>query len=638
MHKRAIEKWSAEKSSDLYGVRNWGGGYFDVSDDGELLLSAAAGGEAVVSVPGIVDGLRERGLDLPVMLRIENMLDSQLTLLHGSFANAIRELGYQGEFRGVFPVKVNQQKQVVEEISAFGARYNHGLEVGSKAELIAALAHMKNREACLVCNGYKDRDFIDLALYATKMGYNCFIVLEMLSELELVLERSEALGVRPQLGIRIKVASQVGGHWAESAGDLSIFGLSSSEVLDAVDDLRERGMLDCVRLLHFHLGSQIPNIRDIRSAVHEASRMYTELVREGCSMGYLDLGGGLAVDYDGSHTNFESSRNYSLQEYCTDVVEAIMATLDEFDIAHPHIITESGRATVAYYSMLLFEVQDVSRLESRAVPQEVPDEFGDPVHNLLEVYQALTLKNLQECYNDAIFYRDEVRQWFRLGRASLRERSMGETIFWAIMRRIADMMDDLKTPPSGLTDISYPLASIYYCNMSVFQSLPDAWAIDHLFPVMPVHRLDEQPTERAILADITCDCDGKIDRFIDHRGVKRVLELHPVGKGEKYVLGAFLVGAYQETLGDLHNLFGDTNVVSVRINEGGDYDIVAEQEGDSVGEVLAAVEYDPKAVVENFRSVAEQSVREGSISPQERCSVMKSFNRCMRGYTYLYSK
>jgi arginine decarboxylase len=636
MTKRPLEKWTAERSAELYGIRNWSGGYFDVAENGDLVLVPAPGNGVRVSVPQIIDGLKERGLELPVLLRVENILDSQISLLHETFRTAIAALGYRGEYRGVFPVKVNQQQQVVEEIAQFGSRYHHGLEVGSKAELIAALAYLSDREACLVCNGYKDSDFVDLALYATKMGFNCFLVMEMPGEVQLILERSKALGVRPKMGVRTKVSAQVGGHWAESAGDLSIFGLSTAEVVDVVDILRAEDMLDCLRLLHFHLGSQIPNIRDIRTAVHEACRMYAELVGEGCAMGYLDLGGGLAVDYDGSHTNFESSRNYTLDEYCADIVETVMSEMDERDMPHPHIVTESGRATVAYYSVLLFDVLDESRLESRPVPAAVPEDYPEPVHNLWETHRSLTVKNVQECYNDAIYYRDEVRQMFRLGRCSLRERAMGETIFWAIMRNIADKLEDVKNPPRWMEDIAVSLASIYYCNMSVFQSLPDAWAIDHLFPIMPVHRLNEQPTEQAFLADITCDCDGKIDRFIDTRGVKRVLELHALEDDRPYYLGAFLVGAYQETLGDLHNLFGDTNVVSVRINPDGTFDIVRELEGDSVSDVLSYVEYDPKHVVESFRLMAEQGVRDGNITPQERYYIMKAYERCMRGYTYLY--
>lgn len=635
MRSRNLEKWTVEQSAELYGVANWGGGYFDVASDGSLVITPFQGQSVSVSIPSIISGLRERGQALPVLLRIENLLDAQVALLHNSFAKAIADLEYKGEFRGVYPVKVNQQQQVLEEIAKLSRKYNHGFEVGSKAELIAALSFLKNPKTCLVCNGYKDQDYIDLALYACKMGFLCFLVLEMPSELPLILNRAQALGIKPRIGVRIKVSTQAGGHWAESAGDLSIFGLSASEVVDVIDLMRQRSMLDCIQLLHFHLGSQIPNIRDIRSAVHEAARMYAELATEGCAMGFLDLGGGLAVDYDGSHTNYASSRNYSLEEYCTDIVESVMATVDEHELPHPHIITESGRATVAYYSVLLFNVLDVSRLENRRVPETLDEDDPEAVHNLLEVYTSLSLKNLQECYNDAIYYRDQVRQFFRLGQCNLRQRAVSDTIFWAVIRSIAEKLPELKNPPSALKDVDLALASIYYCNMSVFQSLPDAWAIGHLFPIVPVHRLNEMPTEQAILADITCDSDGKLDNFIDMHGVKRVLELHEFKSGEPYYLGAFLVGAYQETLGDLHNLFGDTNVVSVRINTDGTYDLIRELEGDSVADVLSYVEFEPKQVLENFRKVAEQGVRQGKISPQERFLIMRAFERGLRGYTYL---
>ncbi len=632
-----LEKWNIEKSNELYGVDTWSSGYFRITEKGELAISPFEDQKVCVSIPQIIAGLKDRGLDLPVLLRIENLLDGPLSQLHASFASAIRELEYQGDFMGVYPIKVNQQQQVIKEMAKVGAPFKHGFEVGSKAELVIALSYLKNREACLVCNGYKDIDYIDLALYACKMGYNCILVLEMPSELKLVLERSQELGIRPQIGIRIKVSTHAGGHWAESAGDLSIFGLSTTDVIDALDMLKQTDMLDCVRLVHFHLGSQLPNIRDIRVAVKEAARMYAELCKEGCRMGYLDLGGGLAVDYDGSHSNFPSSRNYSLDEYCLDTIETIMYTLDQQDIAHPHIITESGRATVAYSSVLLFNVLDVSRLENRPIPDELDETYPEAVHNILEVYTSLTLKNLQECYNDAIYYRDEIRQVFRLGKCSLRQRSTCEVIFWAIIRKIAEMTRELKSPPSALREIDLPLASIYYCNISIFQSLPDSWAIDHLFPIMPLHRLAEEPTERVILADITCDSDGKINKFIDTHGVKRVLEAHPVQEGTPYYMGAFLVGAYQETLGDLHNLFGDTNVVSVRINTDGTFDVVHEQEGDSVSDVLSYVEYDPRQVFEKFRNAAEAGIREGKITPQERYQIMRAYDRILRGYTYLNS-
>ncbi len=636
-----LQRWNSEDAAELYGIRNWGAGYFDVSADGDAVIRPFGPKSPItVSIPAVIQGIRERGLDMPVLLRIENVLDSQISFLHESFRKAITSLGYNGLYRGIFPIKVNQQQQVVETIAHFGARYHHGLEVGSKAELFAALSLLRDEEACLVCNGYKDEEFIDLGLYAVRMGFKCIFVVEMPSELDLILERAEVKKVRPLIGVRAKLASKAGGHWTDSGGERSTFGMTTTQIIDMVDTLRDRQMLDCFQLLHYHLGSQVPNIRDIRGAVMEASRVYAGLVKEGAAMGYIDLGGGLAVDYDGSRTNFVSSRNYSLDEYCTDVVEAVMTILDESGVAHPHIITESGRATVAYYSLLLFNVLDVSRIEHTdqkdlVLPTGVLDEnMPEPTRNLFQTLQTLTVRNLQECYNDAIYYRDEVRQQFLHGKVSLRERSVTERLFWTIMKRIGQEKSKLPHPLKDLDGIDAALADIYYGNFSVFQSLPDSWAIGQLFPVMPVHRLDEEPTRHGILSDITCDSDGRIDHFIDPQGVKHTLELHPLKEGEEYYLGAFLVGAYQETLGDLHNLLGDTNVVSIRVAEDGGFEFVREIRGDSVADILSYVEYEPRRILEGLRELAEKAVRMGRILPAERFHFMQAFEDGLRGYTY----
>jgi len=635
LKKNSLERWTIENSIDLYGIQNWGAGYFDISKGGDVVISLQnSKNTKPISLMDIISGVQDRGLDMPVLLRIQNILDSRITLLHNSFNAAIKEFGYQGVFRGVYPIKVNQQQQVIEEIAQFGSRYHHGFEAGSKAELIAALSQMKDPEACLICNGYKDEEFVDLGLYARKMGLRCFFVIETPSELPLILQRAAALKIRPLIGVRAKLATKAGGHWTESGGDRSIFGLNSTQIIDVVDQLKDKEMLDCLQLLHYHLGSQIPNIRDIRSAVLEACRMYVELSREGAAMGYLDLGGGLAVDYDGSHTNYTNSRNYTIDEYCADIIETIMATLDVKGVPHPTIITESGRATVAYYSVLLFNILDVSRFETLPIPNELPPDTPEMIHNLLEVLQTMTIRNLQECLNDALYYRDEIRQLFKHGNITLRQRSDGENIFWHIVRNIARFTKELKHIPPDLGGIETALSDIYYGNFSVFQSLPDAWAIDQLFPVMPVHRLNEQPTRQAILADITCDCDGKIDRFIDLHGERSTLPLHELKENEEYYLGVFLVGAYQETLGDLHNLFGDTNIVTIRISADGDYDLVREIEGDSVADVLSYVEYDPKTMVVLFRETAEQAVRNGRITARERGKIMKAYESGLRGYTY----
>lgn len=629
-----LGRWTKEKSEELYGIKNWGAGYFSISDKGEVLVNPYKDNGSAISLMDIISGVLERGLDMPVLLRFENLLDSQISYLNDTFIKAMKELNYKGEYRGVYPIKVNQQQQVVEEVTRFGQRYHHGLEVGSKAELIAALSVMKDKEACLICNGYKDREFIDLGLYAVKMGFKCFFVIEIPDELNIILERSQALGIRPYIGIRIKLSAKAGGHWTESGGDRSIFGLNVSQLIETVDKLRKKNMLDTLRLLHYHLGSQIPNIRDIRSAVIEAARVYAELVKEGAPMGYLDLGGGLAVDYDGSNTNYTNSRNYTVEEYCTDIVEAVMTTLDSGDVPHPVIITESGRIIVAYYSVLLFNVLNVERFEEYEVPDIIDENMSEQIQNLYEVNKSLTLKNIQECYNDALYYRDEIREMFKHGKISLRERSLAEKIFWNTISQIAEEKKKLKHSPPELEDIESAIADIYYCNFSVFQSLPDSWAIDQLFPIMPVHRLLELPKRNAVIADITCDCDGKIERFIDLHDVRTSLPLHEMKNGDDYFLGVFLVGAYQETLGDLHNLFGDTNVVSVRIYPDCNYELVKEIHGDSVADVLSYVEFDPKDMLVRFRETAENAIHEGRINAGERREIMRAYDNGLRGYTY----
>lgn len=634
--KTSQKKWDFEDSAELYGIRNWGAGYFNINQQGEVTIRPfGIKGGPEISVYEIIQQIKERGYNMPVLLRIENILDSQISLIHHSFHDAIVQLGYKGEYRGVFPIKVNQQQQVVEEIADYGKSFHHGLEVGSKAELIAAVSQVKSRKACLICNGYKDEEFIDLGLNAMRLGYNCIFVLEMPGELDTILERAKALNVTPQIGVRVKLSTKAStGHWAESGGERSSFGLTSAQIVDVVDTLKNHNMLDCLKLLHYHLGSQIPNIRDIRSAVMEASRIYAGLVQEGASMGYIDLGGGLAVDYDGSHTNYVSSRNYSLNEYCTDVVESVMTIMDEQNIPHPHIITESGRATVAYYSILLFNILDVSLIEIGSLPENLPEDTPESILNLKEALENVNVRSLQECYNDAMYYYDETRQLFITGRVTLRQRTLAERYFWAIMRAIAEEKHKLKVVPKELQEIDSTLADIYYCNFSVFQSLPDSWAIDQVFPIMPIHRLNEYPERRGILSDMTCDSDGRINNFIDMQGMKNTLELHELNDGEEYYLGAFLVGAYQETLGDLHNLLGDTNVVSIRIQEDGNYEFVREISGDSVSDILAYVEYDPRRILENIRHNAERAVRNKWITPTERFSIMQAFENGMRGYTY----
>lgn len=634
MNKIQHHTWTTAHSAELYGINDWGAGYFSISQQGEVDISIeTTKGPVQTSLMNLVRSIKERGMDMPVLIRFEDLLAEQIARLNNAFNKAIEQSKYQGQYRGVFPVKVNQQSHVIEEIAQVGAKYGHGLEAGSKPELIIALAHLESPEACIVCNGYKDEEFIDLGLQACKMGYRVFFVIETPTELPILLERSRALGIKPHIGIRVKLASMVGGHWNATSGDRSIFGLSIAQLVAVVDTLKEEGMLDCLQLLHYHLGSQIPNIRDIRSGVLEACQVYMDLVREGAAMGYLDLGGGLAVDYDGSNTNYIHSRNYSLDEYCADIVDVVMTTLDPNDIAHPTIITESGRATVAYSSVLVFNVLDVASFEPGPLPETINPGEHQLIRYLADLPRIANLRNLQECYNDALFYRDEIRELFKRGQVNLRARSLSENLFLKVMQHLIALAEDAPREFSELEKLKEQLADIYYCNFSLFQSLPDIWAIDQIFPIMPIHRLDEQPQRQAIIADITCDCDGKIDRFADIHNTRRTLPLHALEEDEYYI-GTFLVGAYQETLGDLHNLFGDTNVVSVRIAEDGHCEFIHEIEGDSIADVLSYVEYNPQVMQDRFRRIAEQAVREGKISAGERLDIMKAFSASMRGYTY----
>ncbi|WP_105102351.1 biosynthetic arginine decarboxylase [Microbulbifer pacificus] len=637
MKQQQIKNWTCEDSADLYGIRNWGAGYFNLNDAGEITVQVTntAGTTHSVSLMDIAHGANERGLGMPLLVRFENLLEAQVARINNSFRSAIESCGYRNKFRGVFPIKVNQQCQVIEEIAKVGRQFGHGLEAGSKAELIAALSILDNTEALIVCNGYKDEEFINLGLQAQRLGVQVFFVVETPSEVDTIIRCAEREQVEPNIGVRVKLASKVGGYWNATSGDRSIFGLGSNDLIAMVDKLRDHNMLHCLKLLHYHLGSQVPNIRDIRTGVLEACRYYADLVEEGAAMGFLDLGGGLAVDYDGSKTNYTHSKNYSLDEYCVDVVEAIMGTLDSEGVEHPVIITESGRATVAYSSVLLFNILDTTSFEPIELEE---DRIGEDSHPMLKYLQhalkTVTSKNVQESYNDALYYRDEIRALYLHGQVSLRDRALAENLFLQCAQKIRKLLDEVDSIPLDLQALPEVLSDIYYANMSVFQSLPDIWAIDQLFPLAPVHRLDEAPTRSAIIADITCDCDGKIDRFIDRQDVRKTLPLHALKEGEEYILGAFLVGAYQETLGDLHNLFGDTNVVSVHIEEDGHVNYSREIHGDSIADVLSYVEYSPQDLFERFRKLAESAVKSGRITAQQRKEILHTYTASMSGYTY----
>ncbi len=635
MKKDTLDRWTCKRSEELYGIREWSNGYFRVSDDGDVLVSPRGPrSNAVINLHEVINGLRERGITAPVLLRFGDILESRIELLNESFRTAIADAGYRSEYRGVYPVKVNQQQQVVAEIARIGKAYNYGLEVGSKAELIAAMAYMNDSDAFLVCNGYKDEEFIDLALYAQKMGVNVLLVVEMPGEVQAILDRADAVGVRPQMGVRVKLSSRAEGHWTDSGGDRSRFGLSIAQILDVVDSLRTRDRLDCLVMMHYHIGSQIPNIRSIRSGISEACRVYAGLVAEGAPMGILNVGGGLAVDYDGSHTNFSSSSNYSVPEYCSDIIEGVMSILDENEIPHPILISESGRAVVAHHSVLVFNVLDSSRFESKTLPQLKKDVNHEMLFSLADVLAGLNSKNVQEYFHDATYYRDEIRSMFSHGVVSLRDRGIAEQIFWRIAISVEKLLQTQKYVPDEFEGLAKALSDVYYGNFSLFQSLPDSWAIDQLFPVMPIHRLNERPTRDATIADITCDCDGRLDRFVDLHDVKHALPLHELKPHEEYYIGVFLVGAYQETLGDLHNLFGDTHIALIHVGEDGEMLLSHEIAGDSVENVLSYVEYDPNELIKLLKEKSERAVRRGALQPADRKALVEAYQSGLRGYTY----
>lgn len=631
----ALEGWDSVRSSELYGVDAWGNSFFHITPDGYAAVRLQnSSGPVSVKFHDIVQGLYQRGLSLPILLRFGDLLAARLAAIHQAFGKAIEDFGYTGVYRGVYPIKVNQQQQVVADVVKFGRPFHHGLEAGSKAELIAALAYLHDPEAYIVCNGYKDAEFIDLALSSLKMGLQTMLVLEMPGELDLLLERAEKMAVRPRIGIRVKLASSVGGKWSESGGESSVFGLTPSQVIAVIDRLRERGMLDCLELLHYHLGSQVPNIREIRDAIYEATRYYVSLVQEGAKMGVLDIGGGLAIDYDGSKSNCASSANYDVGEYAADVVEGVMAVCDHAGVSHPVLISESGRSLVAYYSVLLVNVLSTNSFEVPEPPEAVADPVPESILNLMDVAAELRTRNLREFYNDAIYYREEIQKAFKHGDITLRQYALADRLFWHILTRIRAEIPKLRFVPEDMRNLDDAMADIYYCNFSVFQSLPDSWAIDQIFPIMPIQRLNEKPGRLAVLSDITCDCDGKIDLFADMRDIRRALPVHAVGPDEDYILAVFLVGAYQETLGDLHNLLGDTNVASILVDEDGEIEYEKELAGDSVGDVLSYVEYNPQRLLGRFRELAEEAVRQKRITPTERREILDAYESGLRGYTY----
>lgn len=631
--------WTLKDAEETYGIAKWGRDLFRINDRGEVAVhwKQEDGTEVEVSVIEVLEAAHAEGIHAPLLIRFPDILHQRVRLLNTSFAKAIEDLEYDNCYRGVFPLKVNQQHQVVRDISRFGRPFNYGFEVGSKAELVAALAYSTNPEAYLICNGYKDRAFVRLSLLARAAGFQVLPILERPRELQMILEEADRLGIEPEIGIRVRLSTVSKGYWVESSGEQSLFGLNVAQVYQAVETLREAGRLDCLKLLHFHQGSQLPDIQAIRESVSEAVHVYTGLVEEGAPMGILNLGGGLAVDYDGSRSTEAYSRNYEIDEYCHAIVDIVKRVTDEADVPPPILMTESGRAIAAHYSLLALNILDVNTPERVEPPQlEIDDNWDENVIALNELVGKLDEgEKLLPVYHEATFYREEVRNLFARGALSLRERAAADQIFWHVVTRIRDKALLLDSVPPELEEIEEKMADIYYGNFSVFQSLPDNWAIEQQFPIMPLHRLGEAPTRHALIADLTCDCDGKLDCFVGEEGMRR-LPVHEVDD-EDYLLGVFMVGAYQETLSDMHNLFGDTHAISVGIEDGKPV-LSRKVLADSISDVLRYVEYDPDRLIGRAESLMETRAEQGTISEEAARSFLESFRKAMDDYTYFDHK
>jgi arginine decarboxylase len=636
------QPWRVEDSLELYHVNAWGKGYFGINAAGHVVVRPDAQPGRDIDLYEVVEGLEARELTTPVVVRFSDILAHRLKHLHGAFAQAIAENDYRNRYAAVFPIKVNQQRLVVEEVYRYGKEFGFGLEVGSKPELLAVMAMTENApERLIICNGFKDDSYIEAVTLATKLGRTIIPVVENFDELGLILKYAERYQVRPRMGVRVKLFTEGSGRWRESAGEKSKFGLFITEIVELFGTLKARGMLDCLQLVHCHPGSQLQDIRRVKDAINELAHVYAELKLMGAGLQYIDVGGGLGVDYDGSGTNFSSSMNYTLNEYASDVVYRIASVCDARDIPHPMIISESGRAIAAYHSVLVFDALGSSALDKFRVTGREEEDYGgedeppQPVRDLFEAFRSVSERRLVECYHDALTARDQVLQMFNLGLLSLEFRALAERLFWATCARVRDCSRRLERLPEELEGLESILSDTYFCNFSVFQSLPDSWAIDQLFPILPIHRLDERPERTGVLADITCDSDGKIDHFVSMRDIKRTLELHELKPGEKYYLAVFLVGAYQETLGDLHNLFGDTHVVHVRLHDEGGWWIEEIVKGDTANKVLEYMEYDVAELYPALTRDCERAIRDGRMTIAESQRLKRFYEGELDGYAYL---
>ena len=629
-----MRQWRIEDSEELYNITGWGTSYFSINDAGHVVVTPRRDG-VTVDLKELVDELQLRDVASPMLLRFPDILDNRIEKMSSCFKQAAEEYGYKAENFIIYPIKVNQMRPVVEEIISHGKKFNLGLEAGSKPELHAVIAVNTDSDSLIVCNGYKDESYIELALLAQKMGKRIFLVVEKMNELKLIAKMAKQLNVQPNIGIRIKLASSGSGKWEESGGDASKFGLTSSELLEALDFMESKGLKDCLKLIHFHIGSQVTKIRRIKTALREASQFYVQLHSMGFNVEFVDIGGGLGVDYDGTRSsNSEGSVNYSIQEYVNDSISTLVDVSDKNGIPHPNIITESGRALTAHHSVLIFEVLETATLPEWDDEEEIAPDAHELVQELYSIWDSLNQNKMLEAWHDAQQIREEALDLFSHGIVDLKTRAQIERLYWSITREINQIAGGLKHAPDEFRGLSKLLADKYFCNFSLFQSLPDSWAIDQIFPIMPIQRLDEKPERSATLQDITCDSDGKIANFISTRNVAHYLPVHSLKKTEPYYLAVFLVGAYQEILGDMHNLFGDTNAVHVSVNEKG-YNIEQIIDGETVAEVLDYVQYNPKKLVRTLETWVTKSVKEGKISLEEGKEFLSNYRSGLYGYTYL---
>ncbi len=630
-----MKNWDLEKAKELYGVDTWGAGYFDINEAGNLIVCPQGKDKPHVDLLELTEELQERGIRCPMLLRFPDVIHERIKLLNDCFYNAIEKYEYKGQYQGVYPIKVNQQRHLIEEVVEIGERYNLGLECGSKPELLVVLAMMTNPQALILCNGFKDEEYIETAVLSRKLGRNTIIVVERLEELDLIVKAAKKFRIQPKIGLRAKLQSKASGRWVDSAGARSKFGLTTSEIFKAFEILQKEKQLGALDLIHFHIGSQVPSIKTIKNSLKEGAQVFAELVRMGADPTYLDVGGGLGVDYDGSATT-DSSVNYNVQEYANDVVSIIQEVCDEKAVKSPNIVTEAGRALVAHHSALIFDVIGLNRVEKTDAPPAVSKEEHKVLIELKDIYETLDLNNANEFYHDLVDIHDNSLQLFTFGILSLAEKAKIEQYFWSIATRMCKMIKNSKEHEDLYENLKKLLSDTYFCNFSVFQSLPDSWAVGHMFPVLPIHRLDKKPEKEVTLVDMTCDSDGKIAKFIDVEAgePRNTLPVHGYSPDTPYYLGVFLVGAYQEILGDLHNLFGDTDAVHVSIGENG-YSVNDVVEGDTVGEVLSYVQYNLEKLTGRIRKAAEHSILEGRMTKIEARTLMRYYQNGLSGYTYL---